>query len=137
MADAHDKVRRSTSDVKGTPSPSAPRSARAFLAEGERPFARRDFLARSSVAALVVAAGGVFFASAADASVPQSLSTSSGVSSLGTSTLVQTPRPHAVAPDVNGTGVRVAQTCTHSSHGSHGSHGSHASHGSHSSHGSW
>ena len=52
MADANDRSRTS----KPTAAASAPRSVKAFLTEKEQPFAHRDFLARSSVAALVVAA---------------------------------------------------------------------------------
>lgn len=136
MNDANDSGRRSRPTAKTPNSPSLPRSARAFLALGERNYARRDFLSRSSVAALVVAAGGVFFALPTEASVPTSPVTG-GASSMGISTHVQTQQRPAALGEIRGAGVRVAQTCPHASHGSHGSHGSHASHGSHGSHGSW
>ncbi|MCM2334777.1 MAG: twin-arginine translocation signal domain-containing protein, partial [Anaeromyxobacteraceae bacterium] len=51
--------------------PQPPRATSGFLGAAEREFTRRDFLVRSSVAGLVVAAGGIFLAPAeAEASVP-------------------------------------------------------------------
>ncbi|MBI5478978.1 MAG: hypothetical protein HY906_08990 [Deltaproteobacteria bacterium] len=100
--------------------PPPPPQATTFLGPTERGFCRRDFIARSSVAALVAAVGGVF---------------------LGSGTAAAAPVPPGAPPRPERDPARgepvLASHCSHASHGSHGSHGSHASHGSHGSHGSW
>lgn len=108
------------------PPQAAPRSAKAFLGEKERPFARRDFLARSSVAGLIVAAGGIFCADVAEASVPSSPEPSA-TDLARAHTLAQKPEARPAAPNGVDGGVLLAQHCSHASHASHGSHGSHGS----------
>src|SRR5512138_573864 len=51
----------------GPERPALARELRGFLSSTERKYTRRDFIAHSSVATLVIAAGGLFLPSAAEA----------------------------------------------------------------------
>ncbi len=112
--------------------PTTPRAAAGFLAGSERAFTRRDFLMNSSLAGMVITAGGIFFRpERASASFnPAGRTAVPGGGDSPTASPAEAPPPlpqgQPVTTRQSGRGPKgsytVAQHCSHGSHGSHGSH---------------